>query len=241
MKSNHIEYDFEKSRKRIDEILNTSDTAYEELDNIPSRDKLTFTNGFYVYCSALFVDIRKSSELPEIYKRPTLARIYRCYISEVVAIMNRDSDCSEINIDGDCIWGIFNTKYKQYFDYLFETSAMISSIIDILNCRLKVKGIEPISVGIGLDYGRALMIKAGYEGSGINEVVWMGEVVNSASELSSYGNKTYLDNETMISDVFYSNLKEDYKKLSEWNETRKCWHGNIIDIGMNEWYKENCK
>lgn len=38
-------------------------------------------------------------------------------------------------------------------------------------------------VGIGLAYGRALMIKAGYKGSTINEVVWMGDVVNEASKL----------------------------------------------------------
>ena len=48
MKSNYKIYDFEKSRERIDDILNTADKSFEEVDKIPSRDKLTFNNGFYV-------------------------------------------------------------------------------------------------------------------------------------------------------------------------------------------------
>ncbi len=58
MKSNYLSYDYEKSRKRIDEILDAKDTSYEEVEKIPSRDKLTFNNGFYVTkTSALFIDI----------------------------------------------------------------------------------------------------------------------------------------------------------------------------------------
>lgn len=86
MQTNFTYYDFEKSITRIDEILDESDKSFEELNSIPSRDKLTYKNGFYVNCTALFVDIRDSSSLPTKHKRPTLAKIYRSYISEVVAI-----------------------------------------------------------------------------------------------------------------------------------------------------------
>jgi hypothetical protein len=43
---------------------------YEEVDNLQGRERLTFTNEFPTYCTALFTDIRDSSELPSIYKRP---------------------------------------------------------------------------------------------------------------------------------------------------------------------------
>lgn len=240
MKSNHINYDFEKSRGRIDEILNTSDTSYEELTYIPSRDRLTFNNGFYVDCSAIFVDIRKSSKLPEKYNRPTLARIYRTFISEVVAVINGDDNCSEINIQGDCIWAIFDTTKKMDIDSLFSLSAQVSSIIDTMNCKFKKKKIDPISIGIGLDYGRALMIKAGYSGSGLNDIVWMGDVVNNTSKLCSYGNQSFNDKETMVSSVFYQNLNDNNKKLLSWNTSRGCYHGNIINLVMDSWNTENC-
>lgn len=240
MKSNHINFDFEKSRERLDEILNTSDTNFEEVKVIPSRDKLTFTNGFYVNCTALFVDLRGSSKLPTKYKRPTLARIYRSYISELVAIMNGNSDCKEISIVGDCVWGIFDSQFKSQIQDVFSTSGRISSIIDVLNCKLKKKGVDPITIGIGIDYGRALMIKAGYSGSGLNEVVWMGDVVNGASKLCSLGNKGLFSYETMVSSVVYSNLTEHQQGLVSWNQTNSCYQGNIINKSMDKWKEENC-
>ena len=53
---------------------------------LPPRDDLTFNNGFYANCSALFVDIRDSSKLPDKHKRPVLARLYRSFVSEMVAV-----------------------------------------------------------------------------------------------------------------------------------------------------------
>ena len=103
MKTKYKAYNHIDSASRIDGILSESDSSFPEVDEIPSLDKLTYKSGFYVNCSALFVDIRSSSELPNKHKRPTLAKIYRAYISEVVAIINANVNCSEIRIDG-VIW-----------------------------------------------------------------------------------------------------------------------------------------
>jgi class 3 adenylate cyclase len=241
MEGNYKSFDFEKSRARIDDILNTSDAKFEEVDSIPSRDKLTYNNGYYVQCSSMFVDIRKSTELTSKYKRPTLARIYRTFISEVVAVINGDINCSEIFIQGDCVWAVFNTPYKSNIDSVFSTSAQVSSIIDTMNCKFKKKGIDPINIGIGIDYGRALMIKAGYSGSSINDIVWMGEVVNNAAKLARFGNREWSDNETMCSSVFYNNLNDENKKLLSYSNSRSCYHGNIVNTVMNNWNNENCK
>ena len=145
MESNHKAYAIDESVARLAEILNNSDTSFEELNSIPSRDKLSYKNGFYVYCSCIFMDIRQSSKLTEKYKRPTLAKIYRCYISEAVAVIN------------------------------------------------------------------------------------------------SSNNATWTDREVMVSDVFFENLNDDNKKLLERNSTRYCYHGNVVNIAMNEWVEENSK
>lgn len=241
MKTNYIAYDHIKSFNRIEDIIAASDNSFEELNEIPSRDKLTYTNGFYVNCSALFVDIRGSSQLPEKHTRPKLAKLYRVFLSEIVAVMNGNNICAEVNIVGDCVSGIFNTSLKQEINEVFNTAARISSLIKVMNYKFEKNDIEQIEVGIGLSYGRALMIKAGYNGSGINDLVWMGEVVNEASELASYGNQTRLDMETMVSNIFYGNLNEPYQELLVRNYSRNCYNGNIICTEMNEWYQENCK
>ncbi len=240
MESNHISYSLDKSLDRIDSILNESDSSFEELKEIPARSSLTYTNGFYVNCTAVFVDIRGSSELPAKHKRPTLAKLYRAYISEMVAALNGNELCSEVNIEGDSVWGIFNTPYKSHIDSAFETAARAASVAQTLNCKFKKKGIAEISVGIGASYGRALMAKAGYSGSGLNDLIWMGDVVNEASKLCSYGNRSYLDRQTMVSSVFYSNLKDENKNLLEWNSSRGCYHGNVVNVVMETWCNNNC-
>lgn len=240
METNHINYDVEKSSKRIDDILNTSNTEFEELEEIPSRDKLTFTNGFYIKVGALFVDIRESSDLTDEHKRPTLAKLYRSYISEVVAVINSFEDCKEINIVGDCVSAIFNARYKSQLQAMFSCSAKINSLIKILNYKLKKKNIQTISIGIGLAYGRSLLVKAGYSGSSINDVVWMGDVVNEASNLCNKANKGVNQCVLVDGDV-ECNLTDYQKGLLEYNYTEQCYEGNIINNEMEKWYDENCK
>ncbi len=235
MKSAYKSYTFTDGISRIDEILDTSDNAYEEVNQIPSEDRLTYSNGFYVNCSALFVDIRGSSNLPHKYRRPTLAKIYRVYISEIIATMSGNSTCKEIRIVGDSVSGVFDTQTRDSIDSLFSTAATISSLVDIMNFKFEKRNIEPIVVGIGMDYGRALMIKAGYKGSGINDTVWMGDVLNTAAHLCNHGCQTAFDNRIMASSIFYENLNDDNKKLLTWNGNRQCYHGSIANSIMQDW------
>lgn len=241
MQATNSTYNHIDSVERIDEILNSSDNNYEEKKSIPNRESLTFTNGHYVSASALCVDIRDSSSLSEKYTRPKQAKIYRSYISEVVAVLKGDENINEIYIEGDGIWGVFDTPYKSDINSLFATGAKISSLIDILNFRFSKHGISPIEVGIGMTYGTSLYIKAGYKGSGINEVVWLGKLVSEAHKLCAFGNKTYNDKEMMVSSLFYSNLNDHNKKLLSYNSHRDCYHGVVVNITMNNWLEEQKK
>ena len=111
MKSNYLKYVFEKSLERVDSIL-YDETSYDEADDIPEIDNLTFKNGKYVKCAALFIDLRGSTDLIEKQGKQSrsLARLYRAYISEVVAIINSFETCKEINIVGDCVSAIFSGR-----------------------------------------------------------------------------------------------------------------------------------
>lgn len=241
METKHRVYNHEDSFERIDGILAESDNSFPEVNEIPSRDKLTYKNGYYVNCSALFVDIRGSSDLPNKHKRPTLAKIYRSYISEVVAIMNGNTDCAEIRIEGDCVSGIYDTPQKSKIDRTFQDAYCINSLVKVLNYKFSKRGITEINIGIGMDYGRALMIKSGYNGSGLNEIVWMGDVVNGASNLCGNANKGWGNEVIFVSNVIHSNLNENNQNLLSKNYNHDCYHGNVINIEMEKWYNENCK
>lgn len=240
MKSNYINYDFNKSLWRLDDILNASNDEFKEVDYIPSIESLTFKNWYYINCTVLFVDIRWSSSLPDIHTRPVLSKIYKSFTSEVVAILNWDDTCKEINIEWDCVWAIFKTPLKADINNIFDSSAKISSLIDILNCKLEKKKFKTINIWIWMHYWRVLMIKWWYSWSWINDIIWMWDIINHTAKLCWYWNRTSLDGEVMISEVIYNNLNEHNQNLMSWNSNRWCYHWNIIWIAMNNWKNENC-
>lgn len=242
--TNHIFYDVDKSAERIDDILAAGNANFEDKSYLPSRSNLTYTNGYYVNVTALFIDIVGSSDMTDEHKRPVLAKTYRSFISECTAIMNAESSCKEININGDCVWGVFETPNKSDIDDVFSVTAKLNSLIKILNYKLRKNGYSTISVGIGMDYGRALMIKAGYSGSGLNDVIWMGDVVNSASHLSGEAGRNGRK-VLVVSSCIYGNLNDHNQGLlssfyssSDWKTK---YEGNIINTAMEQWYEENCK
>ncbi len=229
-------YDFDDSLNRIDEILNTS-SVFEDLEEIPSSDKLTYKNGFYLNCFAIFIDIRHSSTLPTKYNRPTLAKIYRAYISEITAIFQSYEECKEINIVGDSVWAVFNSKKKIDVLNVFYAACISNSLVNTLNYKLCKKGIEPIEIGIGIAKGRALMIQAGYKGSALNDVIWMGDVVNQASKMCSKANKE-VSQSLVITDSVYIDLNGYGNNTAELYQTffskkNEYYYADIVEIGMN--------
>lgn len=188
MNSNPTEFTPEQSEARLIQLLGGPAT-YEEVDQIPSKGMLNYHNGFYVDCAAIFIDIRKSSDLPKKHKRPTLGKLYRAYVSECVAVLNSSPYCKQVFIQGDSVSAIFDMPTADALNRIFPLVALLNSVVDLLNLLLLRHQITPIKCGIGIDCGRALMLKAGFEGSRISDIVWMGDVVNRASHLCHGANK----------------------------------------------------
>ena len=88
------------------------------------------------------------------------------------------------------------------------------------------------------------MVKAGYSGSGINDVIWMGDVVNSACHLCNKAGRTGRKT-IIVSEVVYDNLNEHHQglltKYVDYDDWKIKYEGDIINLGMEEWYKQNCK
>jgi class 3 adenylate cyclase len=233
MKATNTSYSLNDSIQRIDEILNTDSKCYEESKSIPSRDRLTYTNGFYVNCTAIFVDICDSSGLTNVHERPVLAKIYRSFISEMVAMFNSFDQCREISINGDCVWCVFDTPYKSDVDDAFNAACTANALINILNFKLEKKGYQTYDANIGMDYGRALMHKAGYKGSQINDVIWMGDVVNSACHLCNE-DRGIFGKRIFLSETIYNNLNDDNKGFcNKFDDS--IFHSSAVNAEMDDW------
>lgn len=51
------DYDYKAGKQRLEEILD-NDMEVVEQDKLPNDDDFTFTNGYYSWVSAIFVDMR---------------------------------------------------------------------------------------------------------------------------------------------------------------------------------------
>ncbi|MGE7843084.1 hypothetical protein ACQKNX_20140 [Lysinibacillus sp. NPDC093712] len=85
---------------------------------------------------------------------------------------------------GDCVSAIFAGEEKDSELPIIEAvqAASISNVMmSVLNFKfIKRWGVnfKEIQAGIGVALGRALVIKAGFSGSGINDLIYMVDVVN---------------------------------------------------------------
>jgi class 3 adenylate cyclase len=239
MQTSQRDYVFDDSDSRLQEILEAPAGAYEEVNSIPDRARLTYANGFYVNCTAVFIDIRDSSKLTSLHTTPVLGKIYRAYISECIAVLNAFEECKEIFIAGDCVSGIFNTPFKSDINGALFAAGALNSLIQHLNWRLEKKGYAAIRCGVGISYGRALMIKSGFNGSGLNDVVWMGNVVNEASNLCHQGNKNGRQ-PVQVANVVYENVCDEYKRLLQpvngglWGNTLQ-YEADLLVVKMKNW------
>lgn len=173
------------------------------------------------------------------HTRPVLAKIYRCFISEMVAMFNGFSQCREISINGDCVWAVFDTPYKSDVDCAFNAACKANALVSVLNFKLEKKKYSTIQVNIGLDYGRALMVQAGYKGSAINDVIWMGDVVNSACHLCSE-ERGYFGKTIVLSSLVYENLSQENQNLcSIFDSPRSLYHSSAVNVELSDWLKNN--
>lgn len=238
MDGNYKAFSYTSSSERIKAIMDQPAGSFEEVDGLPDRDKLTFTNGFYGMCSAVFIDIRDSSGLTNKHKRPALAKIYRAFISEMVAVLNSDPYVREVNIVGDCVWAVYKTTQTNHIDDVFKIAFTANTLIKLLNHHYSQRGVDPLRIGIGVDYGRVLMIKAGFSGSSINDVIYMGDVVNRAAHLAHEARRGWGGNPIFTGGVFQQNLNEHNQSLVTSRYVSglgTVYTGDVIRTDMNDW------
>lgn len=242
-------YDYKKSKETIESILK-SPTKIVEKSGVPSTDsEFTYENGIKSWVGALFVDIVDSSKLFQTPNEDT-ARVIRSFCSEIISILKDDSNYREIGIRGDCVYCIYNTPYQIDLVNIFCQAYRINTFMCMLNKLLEKNGYSPISAGIGLGCSQDLIIKAGQNGSGINDKIWIGKAVVDAAHLSDVANRTGISPIAM-SPLFYENIieylcKED-KQYNSWIKSHSSgvygsidyYHCNVIETDFNTWIEEN--
>ena len=237
------DYDYKAGKKRIKEILNNKLQVIEN-DKIPNNDNFTFSNAYYGWVTAIFVDIRNSTDLFSKDDKEIVSKMIRSFTSEVIEILRKDDLLREIGIRGDCVYAIYTTPKKSDILEIMDKSFYINTFMKMLNKLLVDKGYSTISVGIGVSTAQELVVKAGRKDVGINNSVWIGDAVTKASNLSSLGNKNGYKS-ILISESVYKNIKDSYNKdwftLRNNSEIGKFYDCDIIKTNFNNWINNGMK
>lgn len=197
----------------------------------PTLDALEDNNKTYSMMAAvLFIDIRKSTYLTENSSAKSMVKIYRSFMRMAVDCV-RKCDGVTRQFMGDRIMGIFKDSYDE--GKITETASSkavnaarcMQTLLDFsLNGHLKrnVNG-KIIECGIGIDYGKILVTKAGMYGVESDETkeneisfVWVGNATNHASKYSDLTD----GGEIFISEIAYKGISAELK-VSGWSAVTK--------------------
>lgn len=241
-------YDYKLRKVKVEEILDTTDDI-QEVKYFPRDEDFTYRNGYSAWTSAIFVDLRNSSELFMDEEDITTAKIIRGFTSEIIEILNKDvgSNLVEIGIRGDCVYGIYSTHYIKDIQDLADRSFYINTYMKMLNELLNRRGIKNIKAGIGLAASKTLAVKAGRKSSGINNLVWVGDSVTKAAKLADLGNKGYIA-PIVMSSLFYTNYFTERTEKTASYFTKESddkygtyYHANLIKSEFNDWINDGMR
>lgn len=243
-------YDYKEGKKRVNEILNNKLEVIKS-DSIPSDDNFTFDNSYYGWVTAIFVDIRNSSELFSKEDSVMVSKIIRSFTSEIIEILRGENNLREIGIRGDCVYAVYTSPKEQNEYDLYVKCCYLNTFMKMLNKLLSQKGFSNIEAGIGLATAQELVIKAGRYGSGINNKVWIGDAVTTASNLSSLGNKNGIgpivvseSSRSIILKIHNKNNdNNDYENFFEesYNNYEKIYHCDRVMTEFNSWIDKGMK
>lgn len=179
--------------------------------------------------SVLFVDMRHSTQLPELFSADQLVKIYRSYIRTIVqAVRYSGGDVRDFMGDGVLAVFVDNDHGTAEDNAVYAARYIVTAIDKILNPILFRELNHRISYGIGIHTGEISLSKVGMKGKeqdneSENEfgIAWIGNSTNLACKQSGAVDK---------GTIFIS--ATTYAGLSDINE-KKSWHRTEIKKGDN--------
>lgn len=166
---------------------------------VPSRNDVNLTfpigstkKGKLLETCVLMIDIRNSTKISRQLRKDKvrLGKIYSAFIYAMTSIADEYGFVR--NIVGDRVMVVFEPK-DCYVNAVNCAALMYSVATRILS---KYVGLEDFKIGIGIDFGEMLVLKAGIrkkheEQSEYKSLVWIGDAANMASKLCDFANKQY--------------------------------------------------
>lgn len=188
--------------------IDDSGITYPNLNTKVQKCKLIET-------CVLYIDLRKSTDLNLTHRRETMSKLYSTFIRSVMKAAGYYNGKVR-NVVGDRVMIVFDKA--SCFSSAYKTALLLNSVVSKLLNKNFTK--NDIQAGIGIDYGKMLItkagiIKSGFENTNYKSLVWLGRPANIASKLTDLANKTFT--EEVNKTVNEINEGHYYKYLDEWH------------------------
>lgn len=164
-------------RQSLKDPLTVSKTT-----SVPKRENIGLNDGKLIESAVLYIDIRQSTSITTRHTDDVAAKIYKAFHESMVSIARYQGRGHVRGFAGDKIMVIFDNSGDAVTRAIDCAIWMQSYIEQKLSPALQTTYNHPISCGIGIDYGKMTVVRAGTKNN--NDVVWAGSPANKASKLA---------------------------------------------------------
>ena len=176
--------------------------------------------------TALFIDLRQSSDITNSFRRQTAAKMFKSYFDGAVRITNAHSGTVR-SFNGDGMLALFVGDFRSSnaAKAAMETVWFVREVLRpkfqryFANNRSALGQDLSFDIGCGLDDGVIYAVRVGIRGT--NDVSWVGRCTNTAAKLS---NGTLHPNNIAITREAYNRLHESRKTSTD---GRRMWSNEV--------------
>jgi len=233
----HEGFDLESMLRYVDEVLAADGDKIKKFPHIPDFTELGDLNYLIATCTVVYVKMNLNLTYDSLFKDKVVTFRQRESFQRIVtSIMREHPKCFDFMMHDDEVACIIDTPFQSDINVLFEQLAKVNSMLSILSRKSQLAGLEPMKWGIGSHYGSVYVSVHRYH-DGTPSYTWSGKTLNYARQLSE---KAFDGGSRSIytSEVFYKNLKDEYKNLMRLEEGAE-YSANIINRPIQNWETEN--
>lgn len=140
--------------------------------------------------TALFIDVRQSSNITNTFRRQTAAKMLKAYFDGAVRIIGSNQG-TVVSFNGDGMLALFigDRRSNNAVKAAMQIRWFVQHILwlkfnSYFEANRKARGARlNFSVGCGLDEGDVFAVRVGIRGH--NDIAWVGRCTNTAAKLSS--------------------------------------------------------
>jgi len=224
----------------VSNIISTKwDTS--DSDTFPETTNVKLAGGAkWVEVTYLYADLAHSSKMAKHFDRRITAKIIKSFLQSATNLVSENGG-RVVSFDGDRVMGVFSgdSKNTNAVRCALNINWVVSDVIrnKFQDSYDAVRDADfKISHGVGVDTGRALVVRGGVRGN--NDLISIGRAPNLAAKMSDLRGNYYTRISSEVYDRTNKDVKFSHKNSSNmWENASWTFLNENIDIYRTSWWR----